>query len=79
MGIFDNFWATGVSVRVLESQGLVADDLPELSQRTLKMIAISLKDKGMNKNQATNTLNRLATKHGNLIQAMEFYSKTFGI
>lgn len=79
MGLFDGFWATQVSVRVLEYQRLNVDALPERYLRTLKLLAVSLKDKDMSKDQAFNAINQLAIKHGGLVEVLDFYSKTFGI
>ena len=79
MGLFDNLWATSESVRVLDSQRLAFEDLLESQLRTLKLLAVSLRDKGMNKDQATDSINKLASKHGGLIEVLDFYSNTFGI
>lgn len=79
MGLFDNFYATSVGCRVLDSNRLIFEDLSGRQHRTLKFLAVSLKDKGMNKDQATDSINRLAVKHGGLEEVLDFYSNTFDV
>ena len=78
-GIIENIWATSVCIKVLQHHQLVVDDIPEAYQRTLKLLAVSLKDKGLNKEEVFTMINKGAIKHGGLMQVLEFYTEIFGI
>jgi len=79
VGFFDGFWATSVAIKVINYNRVHVDTLSEQQMRTLKVMSISLKDKGMSKDEALSAINQLAIEHGGLVPALNFYSENFRI
>jgi len=79
VGALENVWATSVIVELLIQHNLDTDDIPPNHLITFKTLVLSLKDKGMSKEDVTDSVNLLATKHGSLFQVLKTYSEVFGI
>jgi len=75
VGALENIWASDVFIKLIRHHKLNVEALPQHYQIILKTLILSLKDKGMSKEEVLNVFNQLAEKHGGLLQVLEFYSK----
>lgn len=77
--MFENLWCTNVAVKAANVCGTSINELPEYLIRTLKLIALGLKEKGLSKSEAVRAIQALSKKYGGLRDALHAYAELFGI
>jgi hypothetical protein len=62
--MFENLWCTNVAVKAANVCGTSINELPEYLIRTLKLIALGLKEKGLSKSEAVRAIQALSKSTG---------------
>jgi hypothetical protein len=77
--MFENLWCTNVAVKAANVCGTSINELPEYLIRTLKLIALGLKEKGLSKSEAVRAIQALKQEVRGLRDALHAYAELFGI